>query len=60
MSRQLPLFENPIPPWVAAIWRTIPPEKRREIVALLAEMGSAALCARTTAEKEREEKGDES
>ena len=44
MSEQLKLFS--LPSWAETIWQTLDPDKRREIVSLLAEMGRCALAAK--------------
>jgi len=55
MSEQLRLFEPDLRSWVERIWIKAGPEPRREIIAILAEMGRCAL-----QEPEKEAKPDES
>ena len=43
MSRQLPLFDRSIPPWVRRLWDRIDPEKRRQILVILADMARSSL-----------------
>ena len=43
MSRQRKLFEDDPQDWSDAIWRTAGSERKREVLALLAEMGRTAL-----------------
>ena len=38
MSQQRSLFETGTAPWVVRLWDTIDSEKRREVLAILAEM----------------------
>jgi hypothetical protein len=45
MSQQRSLFEIGTAPWVVQLWDTIDPEKRREILAILAEMARDNLVA---------------
>lgn len=43
MSEQLRLFEHDLGSWVERVWTKADTERRREIIALLAEMGRCAL-----------------
>ncbi len=43
MSEQLRMFDSKLTDWVKRVWRKIEPEKRREIIDTLAQMGRAAL-----------------
>lgn len=43
MSEQMGLFEADLRSWVEVVWREAGPEPRREIVAIVAEMGRCAL-----------------
>jgi TorA maturation chaperone TorD len=45
MSQQRSLFETETAPWVVRLWDTIDPEKRREVLAILAEMARDDLVA---------------
>lgn len=45
MSQQRSLFETGTAPWVVRLWDTIDPEKRREVLAILAEMARDDLVA---------------
>jgi hypothetical protein len=38
MSQQRSLFETGTAPWIVRLWDTIDPDKRQEILAVLAEM----------------------
>ena len=46
MSEQDHLFAKPSPSWIEAVWRTIAADRRREALAILAEMGRCALGTR--------------
>lgn len=46
MSMQQRLFEDPPPGWIARLWETIDPERREEVLTILAEMGRSAIDAR--------------
>jgi hypothetical protein len=46
MSMQQRLFEDPPPAWIARLWETINPERREEVLTILAEMGRSAIDAR--------------
>lgn len=43
VSQQRSLFEVGTAPWVVRLWEAIVPEKRQEVLALLAEMARDAL-----------------
>jgi hypothetical protein len=43
MSKQLALFDPSIPPWVRRLWDRIDPEKRRQILVILASMARSSL-----------------
>jgi hypothetical protein len=43
MSEQIRLFEPDLSSWVEAVWKQAGPEPRREIIAILAEIGRCAL-----------------
>jgi hypothetical protein len=58
MSEQLRLFEADLRSWVERIWTKAGPEPRREIIAILAEMGRCAV--QTQQEPVKEAKPDES
>ena len=45
MSQQRSLFETGTAPWVVRLWDTIDLEKRREVLAILAEMARDDLVA---------------
>ena len=61
MSEQQELFDRWESTWIGRTWRALSPERRREIVRLLGEMGRAAVAGRppaaqeTGAEEERHE-----
>ena len=52
MSQQLSLFETGTAPWVVRLWDTIDPEKRQEVLAILAEMARDDLVALSTLSRE--------
>ena len=56
MSKQRLLFEARRRPWVNKLWRQIPPKKRQQIIATLAEMARVTL---TTAEPSDQKAGKE-
>jgi len=58
MSQQRSLFETGTAPWVVRLWDTIDPDKRQEVLAVLAEMARDDLVA--AAQGSREEKKHES
>lgn len=43
MSEQLRMYDSELTDWVKRVWRKIEPEKRREIIDTLAQMGRSAL-----------------
>jgi hypothetical protein len=45
MSKQLLLFDPRVPPWVRRLWDRIDPEKRRQVLIILASMARASLAA---------------
>jgi hypothetical protein len=45
MSEQIRMFEPELPNWVEKVWCKIDPDKRRELIAILAEMGKSVLSA---------------
>jgi hypothetical protein len=45
MSKQLPLFDPSIPPWVRRLWDRIDLEKRKQILVILAGMARSSLAA---------------
>ncbi|MCJ7588237.1 MAG: hypothetical protein MUQ00_10100 [Candidatus Aminicenantes bacterium] len=49
MNEQLPLFEWRAAGWVENVWSRLGPQKRREILLILAEMGRASLNQKKTA-----------
>ena len=58
MRQQRSLFETGTAPWVVRLWETIDPEKRQEVLAIVAEMGRDNLVA--PAQGSREGKNHES
>jgi hypothetical protein len=52
MSQQLSLFETGTSPWVVRLWETIDPEKRQEVLAILAEMARDDLVALSSLKRE--------
>jgi hypothetical protein len=46
MSKQLPLFDPRIPPWLRRLWDRIDPEKRRQILMILAGMARSSLATK--------------
>jgi len=58
MSQQRSLFETGTAPWVLRLWDTIDPEKRQEVLAILAEMARDDLVALSPLS--REDKNHES
>jgi hypothetical protein len=52
MSQQLSLFETGTSPWVVRLWETIDPEKRQEVLAILAEMARDDLVALSSLRRE--------
>jgi hypothetical protein len=59
MSGQLELFEKLTPMWVNRMWRTMSPERRREAIAILAEIARTSLLSRKMTPG-KDGKGDES
>jgi len=58
MSEQRHLFAQQRQRWIEAVWSSVPAETRREVLAILADMGRSALGSRS---RDREEvKRDES
>jgi len=45
MSQQRSLFEVGTAPWVVRLWDTIDPDRRQEVLAVLAEMARDGLVA---------------
>jgi TorA maturation chaperone TorD len=43
MSKQLPLFDPSILPWVRRLWDRIDPEKRQQVLVILAGMARSSL-----------------
>jgi hypothetical protein len=43
MSEQLQLFKPERPVWIDRVWQRIDPERRQELVAILAQMATDAL-----------------
>jgi hypothetical protein len=58
MSKQLALFDPSIPPWVRRLWDRIDPEKRRQILVILASMARSSFA--TTQSLKLKEVRDES
>jgi hypothetical protein len=58
MSEQLPLFDLPRPTWLGRLLGRVGPEKRREVISILAEMVRVSLAPEPVARAE--EVGDES
>jgi hypothetical protein len=54
MSEQLRMFEPELPSWVEGVWCKIDPDKRRELIAILAEMGKSVLSANNDSMREAE------
>ena len=52
MSQQRSLFETGTAPWVVRLWDTIDPEKRQEVLAILAEMARDDLVALSALRRE--------
>jgi len=52
MSEQIRLFEADLRSWAEAVWKQAGPEPRREIIAILAEMGRCALKEQRKSAKE--------
>jgi len=45
MSKQLSLFDPRIQPWVQRLWKRIDPERRRQVLVILAGMARSSLSA---------------
>jgi len=45
MSKQLLLFDPQLQAWIHRIWLWIDPERRRQLLSILAEMARASLTA---------------
>jgi len=61
MSKQRLLFQPQRSPWVDQLWRRIPPKRRRQIIAVLAEMARITLKQVETSPLRRgKERDDES
>ena len=61
MGEQLELFETGKNRWRKRVCRSIPPKAKRELISVLARMGTKALqAARDAKEEQRKEGGDES
>jgi len=60
MSKQLSLFEEALAGWISRLWTTVDPDKRREVVTILAEMGRKAVVAKGLPGRPRKEGDDES
>lgn len=56
MSKQRLLFEPQRSPWVDELWRQVPPKRRQEIVAALAEMARITLTRVQPSHGQRTEK----
>jgi hypothetical protein len=52
MSQQWSLFETGTAPWVVQLWNTIDPEKRQEVLAIVAEMARDNLVAPSQGSRE--------
>jgi hypothetical protein len=52
MSTQQRLFEEPPPRWIARLWETIDPERREEVLTILAEMGKGAIVGERSSQGE--------
>jgi hypothetical protein len=48
------MFEPELPSWVERVWCKIDPDKRRELIAILAEMGKSVLSANNDSMREAE------
>ena len=59
MSKQMRLFEEPLPGWVVRLWERVDRDRRQEVVTILAEMGSKAVTANGPPGKLRKEDEDE-
>jgi len=55
MSKQLRLFERDLGSWVERVWTKVDTDRRREIMALLVELGRCAL----EEQRKHREEGDE-
>lgn len=55
MSKPLLLFDPQLQAWIHRIWLRIDPERRRQILSILAEMARASLTAQPPA-RQRQEK----
>lgn len=58
MSKQLARFDSSIPPWVRRLWDRVYPDKRKQILVILASMARRSLA--TTQSLKRKEVRDES
>lgn len=58
MSKQFRMFDQETTGWVERVWSKLEPEKHREIIATLAQMGRAAVLVKNRLSKES--KTDES
>ena len=59
MSKQMSLFEEPLPSWISRLWAAVDCDKRQEILTILAEMGSKAVTAKGLPGRLRKEGEDE-
>lgn len=59
MSKQRLLFQPQRRPWVDLLWRRIPAKRRREIIAVLAEMARITLKHTKTGPLRREKEGSD-
>ena len=50
MSQQLRLFETATNRWIAELWKKVAPDRRQEIIAILAEMAKEILGTQTVPE----------
>ena len=54
MSKQLLLFDPQLQGWIHRIWLRIDPERRRQILSILAEMARASLTAQPARRRQEE------
>ncbi len=48
MSQQLRLFETGTDRWITELWKKVDPDRRQEVVAILAEMAGGMLGTQET------------
>ena len=54
MTQQLRLLELATDRWIAELWKTVDPDRRREVVRILAEMAGESLSAEEVSERKGE------